>query len=36
MARLALAGFAVEEVTIPTDAYEEDVAHTIWLGIKPA
>jgi spermidine synthase len=34
--RLHRAGFAVEEVTIPTDAYERDVRHTIWLASKAA
>lgn len=32
--RLKAAGFTVEEVTIPTDAYEELVRHTIWLAVK--
>lgn len=32
--RLITAGFTVEEVTIPTDAYEELVRHTIWLAVK--
>lgn len=32
--RLKTAGFTVEEVTIPTDAYEELVRHTIWLAVK--
>lgn len=32
--RLKAAGFTVEDVTIPTDAYEELVRHTIWLAVK--
>ena len=35
-ARLALAGFAVEEITIPAEQYDDDVSHTIWLAAKPA
>ena len=34
--RLQAAGFAVEEVTIPAEWYEDDVHHTIWLATKPA
>jgi len=34
--RLALAGFAVEEITIPAEQYDDDVSHTIWLAAKPA
>lgn len=33
--RLEGAGFAVEEVIVPTDAYEEAVQHIIWLATKP-
>lgn len=32
--RLQTAGFAVEEVTIPAHAYDDNVAHTIWLGTR--
>ena len=34
--RLETAGFAVEEITIPADWYEDNVSHTIWLATKPA
>lgn len=33
--RVERAGFAVEEIMIPTDAYEEAVQHIIWLATKP-
>ena len=33
--RLECAGFAVDEVTIATDAYQEAVQHIIWLATKP-
>lgn len=33
--RLNRAGFGVEEIIIPTDAYEEAVQHIIWLASKP-
>jgi spermidine synthase len=32
--RLDHAGFAVEEIVIPTDAYDEDVRHIIWMATK--
>jgi len=34
-ARLGHAGFAVEEITIPAEQYDDDVRHTIWLASKP-
>jgi spermidine synthase len=32
--RLAAAGFAVEEIVMATDAYDEEVRHIIWLASK--
>ena len=34
--RLERAGFAVEEITIAAEEYNDNVNHTIWLAAKPA
>ncbi len=33
--RLEKAGFAVEEITIAAEEYNDNVSHTIWLAAKP-